>query len=316
MPRHPHKLVGRRNIRPTTLAGYRGAIQPVLSSYGHAPVQQLTKADIDHLVNALLRGDHAAQRRPWKPRTVNMLLFVLRSALDDLVRQGRLARNVAALVDRPSGQAAEMSTWTAQQVESFLRPVGGSTMEVAWMLALHGMRRGEIGGLRWADVDLEAGTLTVRQTRISVSGMAQISAPKSERSTRTLPLTGDLDRVLRETRKRQAADRLAVGAAYQTNGYLVADELGRPVHPDTITSWWIRAVADTGVPRIRLHDARHTCGTLMHLRGLPTAVIAAWLGHSSPPFTMRTYVHSQDDALRDAATTLGTVFTRPDVTSA
>jgi integrase len=309
-------LAGRRNIRPTTLAGYSGAVGPLLFSYGDTPVQQLTKADIDQLVSTLLRGDHPAQRRPWRPRTANMLLFVLRSVLDDLVKQGRLARNVAALVDRPSGVAAQMPTWTGRQVEAFLATVAGSRMEAAWLLALHGLRRGEIAGLRWCDVDLDRATLTVQQTRVSVGGTALTSAPKSERSLRTLPLTRDLERVLRDTRKRQSADRLAAGAAYSGLGYVVVDELGQPLHPDTITSRWVRTVADAWVPRIRLHDARHTCATLLHLRGVPTAVIAAWLGHASAAFTLRTYAHAQDDALRDAATTLGEAFSRPDVTSA
>jgi integrase len=103
------------------------------------------------------------------PRAANLMWFVLRSVLADLVRRGRLARNVAALVDRPSGHAEGMATWTAGQVETFLAAVAGGEMEPAWLLALHGMRRGEVAGLRWQDVDLTAGTLTVRQARVSLS---------------------------------------------------------------------------------------------------------------------------------------------------
>jgi integrase len=86
------------------------------------------------------------------------------------------------------------------------------------------------------------------------------------------------------------------------------DEAGGRLHPDTVSDRWDQLVATAKVRRLRLHDARHTCGTLMHLEGVPTAVIAAWLGHSSPAFTMRTYVHSQHDALRGAADVLGVKF--------
>jgi integrase len=94
---------------------------------------------------------------------------------------------------------------------------------------------------------------------------------------------------------------------YVDSGLLVCNEIGEPLHPDTVSDYWDRLTIAAGVRRIRLHDARHTCGTLMHLQGVPTAVIAAWLGHADASFTMRTYVHSQDDALSEAAQILGSV---------
>jgi len=90
---------------------------------------------------------------------------------------------------------------------------------------------------------------------------------------------------------------------------VVCNEAGHPYHPDTLSKMWAKAVAAAGVPRIRLHDARHTCGTTMHLQGVPAAVIAAWLGHADVAFTMRTYVHSQPDALADGAQSLARVVT-------
>jgi integrase len=84
----------------------------------------------------------------------------------------------------------------------------------------------------------------------------------------------------------------------------VCDQAGRPYHPDTISDYWQAICAAAKVPKIRLHDARHTCGTLMHMQGVPIVVISAWLGHADPAFTMRTYVHHQDDALKVAAASL------------
>ena len=90
---------------------------------------------------------------------------------------------------------------------------------------------------------------------------------------------------------------------------LVCDVAGRPYNSDTMSDFWRALCADADVPKIRLHDARHTCGTLMHMQGVPIVVIAQWLGHADPAFTMRTYVHSQDDALKIAAASLQQVVT-------
>jgi integrase len=133
---------------------------------------------------------------------------------------------------------------------------------------------------------------------------AVVGEPKTETGKRTLPLTPDLARVLGRAKRRQAAERLEAGTACEGSGYVVCDQLGGPLHPETVSDYWDQLVAAAGVRRIRLHDARHTCGTLMHLQGV---LIAAWLGHTDGSFTMRTYVHSQSDALRAAAQTLGSV---------
>jgi integrase len=104
--------------------------------------------------------------------------------------------------------------------------------------------------------------------------------------------------VLRRTERRQAEEAQLAGRAYRRSGYVVVvDQLGSALHPETLSSRWEARLRTATLRRIRFHDARHTCGTLLHLQGVPVAVIAAWLGHADPAFTMRTYVHSQDDAL-------------------
>jgi integrase len=152
--------------------------------------------------------------------------------------------------------------------------------------------------------------LTVGPTRISVDGKAvEQDDAKSEDSARTLPIPDPLLVELKAAKKRQASEKLMSGAAYADLGYVVCNEAGQPYHPDTLSKMWTKAVAAAGVLCIRLHDARHTCGTTMHLQGVPAAVIAAWLGHADVAFTMRTYVHSQPDALADGAQSLARVVT-------
>jgi integrase len=116
--------------------------------------------------------------------------------------------------------------------------------------------------------------------------------------------------VLKAARKWQLEERLAFGEGYGPGEHVACDETGHPYHPNLLYFRWGRMLDDLGIKRVRLHDARHTCGTLMHLRGVPIAVVAAWLGHASAAFTMAVYAHSQDDALTAAATSF-----RRDVTS-
>jgi integrase len=117
---------------------------------------------------------------------------------------------------------------------------------------------------------------------------------------------------MRAKRKRQAEERLAFGQGYGPGEYMAIDEAGQSYHPDRLTSAWGRMLDELGIKRVRLHDARHSCATLMHLRGVPIAVIAAWLGHASAAFTLSVYAHSQDDALKAAAGSFGRVVTTRD----
>jgi integrase len=120
---------------------------------------------------------------------------------------------------------------------------------------------------------------------------------------------GDLPDLTPEDLLATLMERLALGPDYGPGEHVICDQAGRPYHPDTLSDFWRALCGEATVPKIRLHDARHTCGTLMHMQGLPIVVISQWLGHADPAFTMRTYVHSQDDALRLAAETLQRVVT-------
>jgi len=172
------------------------------------------------------------------------------------------------------------------------------------------LRRGEIAGLRWSDVDLGAGAITVVRNRVQAgAGDVVEGDPKTLSSRRTLPLDEGLVSVLRRASARYAEERLALGAAHADSGYVAANEAGEPYTPDMLTRMWRNLAKVAGVRPIRLHDARHSCGTALHLRGVPLAVIAKWLGHADASITARLYTHSQDEALNAAGQSLGAVVT-------
>jgi integrase len=250
---------------------------------------------------------------------VNRTLTVLKSVFTDAMKQGILGRNVVALVDRPSPNKYTMDTWTKEQAAAFLQFVATHRLSAGWQLSLYGLRRSEVLGLRWSDVDLVAGTLTINNARKSSDGVVYEELPKTVRSQRTLPfkaIPGLLDALMAlQLRQREEADR--AGGAYQPlcplcgGSHVIADELGRPYRPEWYGDQFESLSKAAKLPVIRLHDARHTCGTLMHLRGVKTAVISAWLGHASASFTLNTYVHSQDEALADAGANLGGAYEAP-----
>ena len=299
-------LRSRHKIRPTTAAGYEYILQPVRSDLGEMAVQDLTRRHIDDLIVKLRSGKLARPRgrarKKWSARSCNYMLGALSQVLAQLVAEGRLTRNIAALVDRVPRNAKKLQTFTPDQVLTVLSGIANDRNRHAWHLALAGLRRGEIAGQRWEDVDFEKRTLRIGTTRVDVGGRAlDQDEPKTVSAGRILPIPDALLAELTAAKARQAAEKLARGKAYANRGYVVCNEAGEPYHPSTLSRLWQAAIKNLDVPQVRLHDARHTCATLMHLQGVPIALVAAWLGHADVSFTLRTYVHAQPEALAVAA---------------
>lgn len=298
-------LASRHTLRESSLAKLGYDLAVLRQFHGDKTIQSLTKGDIDSMVTQLRAGGtitHTGRTRgPWGPRAVNKVIASTARLLEDAKRQGLVPRNVAEHVSRVAIAHHDMSSFTEDEVRQLLTALEDDRLGHAWHLALSGLRRGEIAGLRWSDVDLDARTLTIANNRVSVRGRSVEGDPKSFTSRRTLPIPERLAGALAAARERQRHERLQVGAAYRSGAYVVSNEIGDPYSPDVLSRYWRETLARCGMRRIRLHDARHTCATLMHLQGVPISVIAAWIGHADASLTMRLYAHSQDDALRNAA---------------
>jgi integrase len=228
------------------------------------------------------------------------MLTVLSSALTTAMKRGLVARNVAQLVDRPAVEHREMSTWTPSQAEQFREHMRGDRLYGCWLLALAGLRRSEVLGLPWDEVDFEAGTVNVVQARVVVRGAGtSIVEPKSVRSRRKLPMPAEVMTALRTLRTRQAAERLALGKGYRETGLVAVAGDGTPFRPETWSKMFARHCKAAGVPVIRLHDTRHTAATRMLDSGTSISATAKWLGHD-PAMTLRVYGHVYDNALASA----------------
>ncbi len=300
------------NARATTINAYRYALAPLAERHGDMPVQKLTRPDLDRLLVDLRDGGTKTAkghiRRAWSPRSLNKAVDAWRALLDYGVECRELSRNVAAGMKKVPRARAEMGTYTPEEISAVLRAADKDRNGHLWYLALSGLRRGEIAGLKWSDIDLAAGTITVARNRVQAgAGNVVENDPKTLSSCRTLPLDEGLIGVLKRALARYARERLALGAAHTDSGYVAVNEAGEPYTPDTLTRMWRKLTKTAGVRPIRLHDARHSCGTALHLRGVPMAVIAKWLGHADAATTARIYAHSQDEALRAAGQVLGAV---------
>jgi integrase len=223
------------------------------------------------------------------------------------VGQGLLTRNVAELVEAQRVVGTEMSTWSGEQVRAFLDHVDTDRLAGAWHLTMRGLRRGEVCGLRWSDIDFDAAKLTISRTRTAVGREVMEGDPKSRRSRRDLPLNPALVRALRATQRAQAAERLAFGPGYVDSGHVVADEAGQPLRPEVYGDRFARLAKAAGLPPMRLHDARHTSVTLMLDAGVPVHLVAAWHGHDAA-MTLRVYGHAKPDAMVEAAAKVGGLF--------
>jgi integrase len=306
-------LASKHSLKPSTLRGHRQKLSALCDELGHLELQRLSKAHIDGLIGRLRSGE-VEGRKAWTPRSCNYLRYLIGAVLDDQMKQGTVVRNVGKMVDRVAGEPQQFRTLTFPEMAKIL--AHECREQHLWALALAGLRRGEIAGLRWVNVntadcqvgDLPARSIRITENRVEVGKRIEVGSPKSKASRRVLPLPDDLATLLSAARARQLADLSQEGL--RPGEYVAADAAGQPYRPSVLTWRWGAMLDGLGIERVRLHDARHSCATLMHLQGTPIAVISAWLGHSNAAFTMTTYAHSQDPALSAAADRYQATVTR------
>lgn len=285
----------RVQVRATTLAGYEAKVAHTVRFVGHRPMGKITGGVLTAMYGRLLDEGLSS-------RSVRHVHMVTRRMFADACRWGYLKVNPADVADVPAVSSPEMATWTAPQVAKFLAETRRSRWWPVWLLAATtGMRRGEICGLRWQDVDLDAGVLHVRQTVVTVNGQARRSTPKTAAGRRKIALDPATVAHLRKLKTRQLEERLAMGSDWAGEDLVVCWPDGALVNPNIVTRSFVRAARLAGLPRIRFHDLRHTWATLALEAGIPDKVVADRLGHSSVVVTLDTYTHVPDQTARTAA---------------
>ncbi len=286
----------RIRLEPSTWESYERNLRlHVLPSIGGLTLQSLDGGRLNGLYARLLESGRKTGPGGLSPRTVRYIHTILHGALNDAVRWDRVVINVATRADPPSTRSAkppEMRTWTRDDLARFLDITADDRYQPAWLfLATTGARRGEALGLRWSDVDLETGQATIRQTITSVGDEVHIAPRTKTDRVRRIELDARTVAVLRAWRARQAQERLRSGGEYDDHDLVFCRRDGKPFNPKRFSREFDRRLTRFALPRIRLHDLRHTWATLALEAGIDVKVVADRLGHSSPVITWTIYQH-------------------------
>lgn len=296
-------------VEASTWASYERYLRlHVFPRIGGLRLEAVDAATLNRLYAELLESG----RLDGKPgglstRSVRYIHTILGRALRDAVRWGRLVRNPAEVATPPraaqtNAQAPETRTWEAETLGQFIEAESPSRYRVAWLfLATTGCRRGEALGLRWIDVDLDAGRVSIRQTITAIDHRIHVKSDTKSHRGRSIDLDGETVGELRSWRTKQAQEKLLLGPAYDDRGLVFCHPDGRPYHPDRFSREFDRRVARHRVPRIRLHDLRHTWATLALQAGVDIKIVSERLGHASTAITWDIYQHVTPAMQSDAA---------------
>jgi integrase len=230
--------------------------------------------------------------------------IVLRKALGDAERLGLITRNPAAVVNAPKPVHVEQATWSVAQLAKYFEQVRDDRLFAAFVLsATTGMRRAEVLGLRWSDIDFDTQMLSVVQTITAVNAQPVVTTPKTKKSRRMLYLDDNTVGALylhhgQQHSERERADKAWAG---DDSDLVFRDELGDMVNPDWFSKHFAQTVRNSGLPKIRLHDMRHTYATLALKNGMHPKVVSERLGHASVGVTLDLYSHVTPAIAREAA---------------
>jgi integrase len=286
------------SVKTSTATGYRWILDTyVRPELERVPVAKLTAVNVQTMMRKLeLRGLSPATRRQAR--------VILRRAIGDAVRLGVAAHNPVDAVKPPKlGGSRTDDALTAKEAAELRKAMAGHRFEALFLVALGaGPRKGELLALRWPQVDLDAGTITIQGTLRREKGVGLvIDTPKTTAGYRTVPLPKVCVDALRAHRARQAAERLKAGTRWQDTGHVFTTPIGTPVDPRNLTMEYHRVTVKAGLGKRRMHALRHSAATFMLDGGVDLAIISKTLGHASYSITADVYAHVRDSSLRTAA---------------
>jgi len=291
------------SVRDSTFRGYESKLRMHLTpALGHLRLSKLSPQVLEAFFNRKVNEGMA-------PRTVQHLRAIIRAALNDALRWGLVSRNAAALVDGPRVPQTEIQPFTPEEARSFLQVIEGQRLGGLYCVAIAaGLRQGEALGLTWEDIDLETGTVSVRQALHYARGAFHLVEPKTPRSRRTIALPVVAVAALRRHRARQHTERLAAGPLWEDWGLVFTTATGRPLQGPAVTRGFQQLLARAGLRRQRFHDLRHACASLLLAQGVHPRVVMETLGHSQIALTMNTYSHVLPALQREAAASMDKVL--------
>jgi integrase len=285
-------------VRQSTYERYEYAVRPhIKPALGRIELKGLTPAHVRRFYREKLEAGLA-------PATVHKMHVVLHKALDQAVADGLIPRNATDALKLPRIHQDEIDPLTAEEAGRLIQAARGDRLGALYTLAIHtGLRQGELLALKWEDLDLEAGTLRVRRTLTRAGGKHALAEPKTKKSRRTVRLTAGAAAALRTHLQRQMDEMERLGSLYRTGGLVFANEIGGIINPSNLRNRsFARLLKRAGLSKIRFHDLRHTCATLLLSENVNPKIVSEMLGHASIAITLDTYSHvlptMQESAIR------------------
>ncbi|MBI2850692.1 MAG: site-specific integrase [Chloroflexi bacterium] len=277
----------RANLSPRTAQGYAQIFHTyAIPALGHLTLTQLRPQHLQNYYSERLNDGLSAM-------TVMHHAMVIHKALQTAVKWGLLNHNLADAVELPRPKRTEMQIWDEHEMATFLEAAQPHPLYPLFYISLFtGMRRSEVLGLRWSDVDLMLGQVSVnRALHVLKGGQVFFSSPKTAKGRRTIALPPSATLLLKRHWEKQVSERLLVGSRVASDSPVFSDINGDPLRPDTVTHAWTKLVRQTGLKYIRLHDARHTHASLLLKQGVHPKVAQERLGHATISTTLDIYSH-------------------------
>jgi integrase len=286
-------VVGR--CRPASYTIYRRSVERIVKHIGQIQLTKLTAQQVQTLLGQLREDGYA-------PATIHSTRGTLINALHRATDWQLIPRNVARSSVPPKGEDYEPRILSLDEAHRLLDAAKGSRLEALWKLALSfGLRRGEVLGLRWRDVDFEHGILKISVSLQLIAGKRVLVKPKTKTSVRTLPLPPSLIAALHQHKAQQSQERLFCGRSWHDHGLVFCSRIGTPIWPRNLHRDLRQLLAQAGIPRIRVHDLRHSCASFLAAQNVPPKVAQEILGHSDVRTTLKIYTHTTDAQKREAA---------------
>ena len=294
-------------VRPSSHKTYEGYIKNhIKPSIGTIPLTKLTTLDLQRLYQKLLtegrvdRLESQNQPKGLSTKTVRNINQVISSAMQLAIQQHLISHDPTDGCALPKTEHREMQTLSADQLAAFLLEAKHSgVFEMYYIELATGLRRGELLGLKWEDIDFTAQTLRVRRQVGRINGEVREAPLKTKNAYRTISLGTDTVDILKQQREKQPS-----------SAYVFPGPTGGPIAPDSVLHMLHRVLDRAGLPEIRFHDLRHTFATLALQNGVDVKTVSGMLGHFSAGFTLDTYAHVTTAAQKKAAETMGEVLAR------
>jgi len=295
------------NVSPTTLSRYQGMIKRYIKPIiGSMQVQNLNTLAVQAWVNGLKTSPSSG--KPMAAATIKHAYHVLKGSMDKAVLAGIISRTPCAGIMLPKGQKKAAVIYNEAQIHQLIGAAKGTEMELVIDMELClGLRRGELLGLWWQDIDWDKKQVHIVRNRVVVNGKSVVKEPKTANSVRIIDMPDQLVQKLRKHKLTCTGNRMRLGSAYTDSDYIIVHPDGRPIYPEYLSQMLTKLQKKANLPQCRFHDLRHLCATIMLLQGVNVKVAQERLGHKDISTTMNIYSHVLPSSARDAAEKIGSL---------